>query len=706
MGSTVEPYPEFPRGAVPPAVLTEAELSECVDAVRTSGIFCFDVETRGVIEHHPDVMALVAEEWEAKKATLKSTNESVLKRSYEAICDAWVKDIALDPLRNEVSWIAIAIAGQSWAIPISHRNGEVLVPEERGDGSTTPPSGYRATLISGKESMAKAKYYIPATYTAPPQQLSAEMVWTALEPLFMDESIPKVNANIQFDCRTVAKYIGGLPKGDYIDTQTLQHVINENMLKYSLESVIHTNYENHDPYWRHGKLGAVIEHVSFSKATLYGHLDARWAWLSYLRMWNKLSRVSSLLESARLDIAATRPMAQATQSGILVNRRQMVKLGKELEVELNHILVEMAEFAPIGFNPGSDQHKRALLFNKKREGGLGLKPKKMTKGGKDGQNKVASVDASTMESLSGEHPMVDLLLKHAKVEQLKSTFVDGMLPLLHNGRAHPNFHFHKTVTSRMSCSSPNLHNQARDERIRSLFLAEPGNSLIVADYSAIELRILAALSGDKALHHIFLNNIDPHLGTAAGILKIAPEEVTHEQRNTHGKIPNFLLGYGGGPKRLVEAANGALTLAEATEIYDGYDEAFPELAAWKKQEVVKATRLGYASTLGGRRRRLPDLQSNDKYVRLRAERQVSNHISQGTAAEICKRAVIATDQVLEFPKCRLMLQVHDELVMSVPTEEVNYWEPQVLKAMGDGDILMGVPLKVSIAHGGTWAEAK
>lgn len=647
------------------------------------------------------------EEWEAKKLTLRTTNANVMARSKQAIEDAWTKDLALDPLRNEVTWIGLATYGRSWAIPISHRNGEVLIPEERGDGSTVPPPGYRATTPTGKESMAKAKYYIPATYTAPPEQLPASVVWDALRPVLMDSAVPKINQNLPFDCRSVAKYIGGIPQGDYIDLQVLQHMLDENWIKkYSQENIIQHNFEEHDAYYKHGKLGAIMEHVSFSKATLYSHLDVRWAWLCYRRLWRRLERTPSLMDAARLDIAAMRPLTQASQNGIRVNRRQMVKLGKELEIDLNRKMVEMSEYAPIGFNPNSDHDKRAFLFGKKREGGLGLKPPKMTKGGKDGLNKVASVDAKSMEKLRGEHPFVNMMLEYAELEQLKSTFVEGMLPQLHAGRAHPNFNFHRTVTGRISCTNPNLQNQSRDERIRSLFEAEPGNSLLVADYSAIEYRLLAALSYDKAMTHIFLNDIDPHTGTAMGILKCGPDEVTHEQRVIYGKNVNFLLGYGGGAKRLVETAKGAITLEEAETIVDGYDEAFPELAEWKIKQLRKAARLGYAETLGGVRRRLPDLQSDNKYDRYRAERQVINHIIQGTAAEICKRAVVKTDAMLEYPKARLLLQVHDELVLSVPTEEVQLWLPKLLLAMGDGDMINDIPLKVSAAYGGKWSEAK
>ena len=688
------------RGPSAPAVLSLSELSTIVDAVKQEGEFCFDVETRGNIHRHGEVMSLVEEEWQAKSASLKSTHPTVVERSRAAIEDRWKGNVALDTLRNDVFWIGIAISGRSWAIPMGHPNGEILIPEERGDGTTVPPPGYRSVLSSGKESMAKAKYFIPATFTDPPAQLTQEEVFTALEPLFMDEKIVKVNQNIKFDVKSVAKYYGGeLPKGRYIDTQVLMHIVNENLTSYSLTNIINEVF-GFDPYHRDGKIGKTITTEPFSKAARYVHYDVRWAWLVYKRLFRYIQNNPSLLNATYLDMDSLSVLAQMEMNGIRVNKRELVKLGKALDLDINNTLLDISQYAPIGFSPDSNVHKAQLLFGKKSEGGLGLKSKKETSKGKP------SVDEDSLRSLQGKHPVVDLLMQYAEQKKMKSTYVEGLLPLLHNGRLHPQFHLHRTATGRLSASDPNLQNIPRDGRVRGLFVADPGDSLVVADYSQIEMRIMAMYSQDKALLNIFQNNIDVHAGTASVILGKPPEDVTGEERTIYGKVPNFLMGYGGGPKRLVDATGGKLTLEEAKVVVENYNKGYSGLTSWKKEVLLKASKIGYVETMKGRRRRVAGLSSEDFAERARAERQAINAIVQGTASEICKEAMIKVSNLLEYPKCKLLVQVHDELVVSVPTEELSHWVPLIESSMGNGNVIMGVELEVEAHYANSWAEAK
>ena len=688
------------RGPSAPAVLSPEQLPEIVRAVQAEGIFSFDVETRGNIERHAEVMDLVEAEWKSKSDSLKSTHPTVVQRSRQAIEDKWRGNVALDTLRNEVFWIGIATKGQSWAIPMGHPNGEVLIPEQRGDGSTVPPPGYRAVLSSGKESMARAKYYIPATFTDPPEQMTQETVFSALEPLFMSEDIVKVNQNIKFDCKSVAKYYGGeLPKGRYIDTQVLMHIVDENLPSYRLVSILDKVF-NFDPYHRDGKIGKTITTEPFSKACRYVHYDARWAWLVYTRLYRKIAAVPTLMDVLHLDIDVLSVLAQMEMNGIQVNKRELTRLGKSLDLDLNNKVADISQYAPVGFNPDSNVHKSHLLFDKKREGGLGLKPKKTTSSGKP------SVDEDSLKSLQGQHPVVDMLMEYAELKKMKSTYVDGLLPLLHKGRLHPQFHLHRTVTSRLSASDPNLQNIPRDGRVRSLFVAEENNSLIVADYSQIEMRIMAMYSQDPKLLHIFAENIDVHAGTASVILGKPPEEIDSEERNIYGKVPNFLMGYGGGPKRLVEATGGKLSMDDAKRVVENYNSGYAQLTEWKTRTIAKARRIGYVETMKGRRRRVPDLNSDDFASKARSERQAINAIIQGTASEICKEAMVRVHRTLDYPKCRMLVQVHDELVVSVPIEEIPKWEPALEQAMGNGKVIMGVSLEVEAHHAQSWSEAK
>jgi len=237
-------------------------------------------------------------------------------------------------------------------------------------------------------------------------------------------------------------------------------------------------------------------------------------------------------------------------------------------------------------------------------------------------------------------------------------------------------------------------------------VAEPGNSLVVADYSQIEMRIMAMYSQDPELMNIFENNIDVHAGTASVILGKPPEEVTGEERTIYGKVPNFLMGYGGGPKRLVDATGGQLSLDEARVVVDNYNAGYKGLTSWKANVLMKARKQGYVETMYGRRRRVPGLSSDDFAEKSRSERQAINAIVQGTASEICKDAMLTVSSALPYPKCRMLVQVHDELVVSVPTDEVVEWASTIERAMGNGKVIMGVSLEVEAHFAQSWAEAK
>jgi DNA polymerase I-like protein with 3'-5' exonuclease and polymerase domains len=691
---------QYRRRAQAPCVLSQDELPAIIEAVQKEGMFSFDVETRGNIENHGEVMELVEAEWAVKRDSLKSTNPNVVQRSRKAIEDKWRKDVALDPLRNEVFWIGIATKGQSWAIPMGHPNGDVLVPEKRGDGSTVPPIGHRSILASGKESMAKAKYHIPAVFTDPPEQLSRSVVFEALETLFMDDSIVMVNQNIKFDVKSVAKYYGGvLPKGRMYDTQVLMHIVNENLRSYRLGDLIKHVF-GFDPYEREGKVGAIIVDQPFNVATRYVHYDARWAWLLASRLLRFINRDPDMVSVSFLESDTLPVIAQMELNGIAVNRRQMIKVGQELDLDINNLIADVSQFAPPGFNPDSNNDKAALLFNKKREGGLGLKPPKKTGTGK------FSVDNESLRSLQGKHPAVDLLLEYAEVKKLKSTYIEGLVPKLHKGRLHPSFHQHRTKTGRLASSGPNLQNIPRDGRLRSLFVAEPGNSLIVADYSQIEMRIMAMFSQDPALLNIFQNNIDVHTGTAAVILGKDFSEITPDERQVYGKTPNFLMGYGGGPLRLVTATNGALTFEEAEKVVANYNSGYGVFTEWKHKTIRRAIKDGYVRTKMGRKRRLPELRSDDWKVRASAERQAINAVIQGTAAEICKEAMVDLHAIVEGTPCKILVQVHDELVTTVPSEEVAHWAKVIEDTMGNGRVIDGVALEVEAHYAGSWADAK
>lgn len=676
-------------------VKTLDEVREAVAVIQAHGSFAFDVETRGNLERHPDLIEFVDKEWKAHLSKLKSPTPEIARKARETVEARYRGDLALDPKRNEVFWISLATHGHSWAIPMGHNVGVILIPEEVGDGTTTPPVGYRKLLKNGEESMAKSRYVIPAVHDTPPAQLNRTEVLEVLRPLFFSDLV-KIGHNVKFDARSIGKYYGELPYGPFADTILMQHIVDENLISYSMENVVKNIYKTNS-HGREGKLGAIIDKVPFDKAARYVHLDARWTWLLYTHLWRKIGSQTDLLSAFELDSKVLRVLMQMEDNGILVDSRALKKLGKELDTKLREIILGISEYSFIGFNPDSNPHKQALLFNKKREGGLALKPVKKTAKG------APSVDEESLQKLKTQHPVVPLLLEYSETQKLKTTYVESLIPKLNQSKLHPSFHLHRTATGRLSSSNPNLQNIPRSSSIRSLFVAPEGHQLLVADYDQIELRVMAMFSQDKQMVRIFNNNEDIHTGAAALLFKKPQSEVTDEERQI-GKGVNFLTAYGGGPHKLANTTG--IEVEDARNMIDQYYKQFSGLTEWKRRVIETGRRVGHVSTIAGRRRRLIDLSSSDDFTRSRAERQAVNAVVQGSAADICKQAMIDIAEMLQGTGANLLVQVHDELVVSVPEDIIEDLKPKFMTAMGHGRMIDGVPLLVSCDSAYSWADAK
>ena len=682
--------------SAPHVVSSIEEIKELIAVIQQEGCFVFDVETRGILDRHPDLLEHIESDWKYHVSKLKNPSPDIVQRARENIESKYRSMLALDPLRNEVFWIGLATRGHSWAIPMGHNLGYLLEPEEIGDGTTVPPDGYRKVLKSGQESTAKARYHKPAVYSPAPPQLSRSVVFEALKPLFFSNLL-KIGHNVKFDARSISKYYEKIPPGPYADTMILQHSLNENMMSYSLENLITANYDKHSAYAREGKLGKIIDIVPFDSATRYVHLDVRWTWMLYNRLWNQIKNQEDLIRVFQQDSQVLSVLMQMENNGIPVDSRQLKVLGKELDAKMRDTLLALSEYAPIGFNPDSTKHKQDFLFNKKRDGGLGLKPFKTTLKGSP------STDAESLKRLAHHHPAIQLLLDWSETQKLKSTYVDGLLPKLNKGRLHPSFHLHRTATGRLSSSDPNLQNIPRDSSVRSLFIPPPGYSLMVADYDQIELRVMAMYSQDEQMMNIFTNGIDIHAGAAALLFDKDVNDVTSDERQI-GKGANFLTAYGGGYMKL--ARTTGLEEKKAKYMIDKYYEQFSGITKWKRQVISQGKAKGYVKTMAGRYRRLPDLRSSDDEKRSRAERQAVNAVVQGSAADICKRAMISVAEDLQGTDTHMLVQVHDELVAAVPQETAYELIPKFIDAMGEGKIIRGVPLKVSCDVAGSWSEAK
>ncbi|QSO46762.1 DNA polymerase I [Alicyclobacillus mengziensis] len=385
--------------------------------------------------------------------------------------------------------------------------------------------------------------------------------------------------------------------------------------------------------------------------------------------------------------------------GFRVNSERLKGIGGELQKQLEHLTEQIYQHAGMEFNINSPKQLGEVLFEK-----LGLPAMKKTKTG-------YSTSADVLEKLAPYHDIVADILQFRQLGKLQSTYVEGLLKVIRpeTDRVHTRFHQALTATGRLSSSEPNLQNiPIRMEEGRKLRLAfEPTYQdwvILSADYSQVELRILAHLSGDEALVQAFRNDEDIHTSTAATVFGVAPEEVTSLMRR-QAKAVNFGIVYGISDYGLSQNLN--ITRAEAARFIEDYFSKFPGVANYMKEIVEGARKTGYVTTLLNRRRYLPDIHSRNFNLRSFAERTAMNTPIQGTAADIIKLAMVRIDQALRESdlQARMLLQVHDELIFECPQTEVEELEALVHEKM-ENALTLSVPLKVDVHVGRTWYEAK
>jgi DNA polymerase-1 len=427
-------------------------------------------------------------------------------------------------------------------------------------------------------------------------------------------------------------------------------------------------------------LGAEVVAVSELATVLEKELVERGAW--------------DLLVNLELPLASV--LSRVERAGVRVDTAYLAELSDEVGDELKAIEHEIYNHAGEPFNIGSPPQLRRILYEK-----LELKPTKRTKTG-------FSTDASVLESLREEHPIVDAILRYRERSKLKSTYLDALPPLVDasTGRLHCRFNQTVASTGRLSSENPNLQNipiRTEDgKRIRRAFVPEPGNLFVVADYSQIELRVLAHLSGDPELTSAFARGEDIHRHSISKALGIPLESVTGELRSI-GKMVSYGVTYGMGPFGLAQRLH--IPMDQARIYIDGFFASYPRVRDYLDGVVAQAKLDGYTTTILGRRRYLPDLNARNPAIRSNAERMALNAPIQGSAADIIKLAMVKADQALKGTGGRMVLTVHDELVFEVPSAEVESVAEE-MRAVMEGVLDLRVPLKVDLASGPNWADAK
>ena len=400
-----------------------------------------------------------------------------------------------------------------------------------------------------------------------------------------------------------------------------------------------------------------------------------------------------------IEIPLVRVLARMEEVGIAVDRAELEALNARLVAECATLTAQIQQDAGEEFNVNSTLQLREILFGEDK---LALTPQKKTKTG-------YSTDAASLEKLAGQHPIIDHLLRYREVEKLRSTYGEGLLAeVAADGRIHATFNQTVARTGRLSSDAPNLHNiPVRTEEgraFRRAFVPGPGYEFLVADYNQIELRCIAHLAQDPGLISAFESGADIHNETAARIFGVAHGDVTTEQRSK-AKMVSYGLAYGMESYGLAQRL--AIPVDEAAQILDAYFEAFPSVRSYMETTVAEARERGYTETLFGRRRQIPELSASNFRIRQAGERQAMNAGIQGLAADIFKVALVALDRALDERRSasRVILQVHDEVVLEVPPgehDDVADLTRSTLEAAAD----LRVPLEVNLAFGASWADAK
>ena len=398
-----------------------------------------------------------------------------------------------------------------------------------------------------------------------------------------------------------------------------------------------------------------------------------------------------------IEVPLVRVLARMEHAGVGVDAGELRALRDRLTSEVDRLRQQVYDDAGTEFNVNSTPQMREILFDK-----LGLTPQKRTKTG-------YSTDASSLEKLAGQHPIIEHLLAYREVEKLRSTYGDGLLAeIAGDGRIHATFNQTVARTGRLSSDQPNLHNiPVRSEigrEFRKAFVPAPGCELLVADYNQIELRCIAHLAEDPGLVESFRSGRDIHTETASRIFGVEPGDVTIEQRSK-AKMVSYGLAYGMEAYGLGQRLN--IATEEAALILAAYFEAFPAVKDYMERTVAEARERGYTETLFGRRRQIPELSSPNYRIRQAGERQAMNAGIQGLAADIFKVALVRLEAALEAAgmDSRLILQVHDEVLLDVPPAEHDAATDVVVEAMR-GAAELNVPLEVNLAFGPSWADAK
>jgi len=574
------------------------------------------------------------------------------------------------------------------------------------DTETTGLDAQQAELVGVSFAVsAHEAAYVPLahSYMGVPEQLDRAAVLAALKPLLEDPTRAKVGQHAKYDMNILARYDIEV-RGVAFDTMLESYVLDSTATRHDMDSLA-LKYLGHSTIHFEDIAGKGAKQLTFDQIALeqagpYAAEDADVTLRLHQCLWEKLEAVPSLAKVLReIEMPLVPVLARIERHGALVDARLLGQQSVELGEKMQQLERQAFELAGEAFNLASPKQLGAILYDK-----LGLPI----------LSKTAKGQASTAESVLAElaeqgYALPQVLMDYRSVSKLKSTYTDKLPEQINprTGRIHTSYHQAVTATGRLSSSDPNLQNipirTAEGRRIRQAFVAAPGYRLVAADYSQIELRIMAHLAQDDGLLDAFRHDRDVHRATAAEVFGVELEQVSHEQRRS-AKAINFGLIYGMSAFGLAKQIG--VDRKQAQAYIDRYFARYPGVLAYMERTRAQAAEQGFVETLFGRRLYLPEIHSKNGALRKAAERTAINAPMQGSAADIIKRAMVAVDAWLQESglDARMILQVHDELVLEVREDQVEALRAGLLPLMS-GAAALDVPLLVEAGVGDNWDEA-
>lgn len=574
------------------------------------------------------------------------------------------------------------------------------------DTETTSLDAMNASLVGISIAFqAGEAVYIPVGHslTAAPEQLDLQDVLGRLKPHLENPALKKIGQNLKYDQHVFANYgialngiAGDAMLASYIIESHLGHGLDELSERWlGLETI---TYES---LCGKGAKQISFADVAIGQATEYAAQDADFALRLEAHLRAQMD-AKQLEMYEKMELPVAQVLFEMERNGVQIDRAELARQSAELGAELMKLEQEAYAAAGQPFNLNSPKQLQEILFDK-----MGIPTKGLKKTAKGG----ISTNEAVLEQLAPDYPLPKIILQNRSLAKLKSTYTDKLPDMIspRDNRVHTTYAQAVAITGRLASNNPNLQNipirTAEGRRVRRAFTAPPGSVIVSADYSQIELRIMAHLSGDKTLIAAFQNGEDVHRRTAAEVFGTAPENVSPEQRR-YAKTINFGLIYGMGQYGLAKSLG--IDNLSAKNFIDRYFARYPGVAEYMQRTKEQAAAQGFVETLFGRRLYLPDIRNKNANARAGAERAAINAPMQGTASDLIKRAMIDVSRwlVSDDLKSKLIMQVHDELVLEVVETELDFVKeklPQIMAKVGGG--LLDVPLVAEVGVGENWEEA-